>query len=75
MLRCVDYNVGIPDVTIENLSIEKEGELLHQWSANDVRAMLKKEKAVKGSSEWIIDPDGVVLVDRFEVNHCPKQSG
>src|SRR2546421_296478 len=69
---CRAFFVGAADAQVEKVTFERDGKLLREFTANEIRAMLERERGNRGYFAWIVSPEGVTPVSERNDGPCPQ---
>ena len=69
---CLTLFVGKRDVHVEKVVFERDGKLLREFTANEIRAMLERERGARGYFAWVVSPDGVTPITERNEGPCPQ---
>jgi hypothetical protein len=70
---CQALLIGAQNLQVTGVSIEKDGNVLREFSADQIQTMVQKEDSAQEPSEWIVGPEGINLVTH-EASPCRQKN-
>lgn len=67
---CRTAFIGKQDLEIEKISVAQNGKVIRQFTAEEVRDLLRKEKDVPGYSVWSVSADDLTLITSQSNDRC-----
>ena len=69
---CHSFFVGKADAQVQDVTFERDGMPLREFTASEIRAMLERERGVRGYFAWTVSPDGVTPITDQNKGLCPQ---